>query len=66
MEGKVKFFDSKKGYGFIQGDDGFDVFVHYSNISADGFKNLHEGDRVVYDTENTPKGKKAVNVGLTD
>jgi CspA family cold shock protein len=60
MEGKVKFFDSEKGFGFIEpADGGRDVFVH---ISALGDMDLVEGESVSFDTEDTPKGKNAINV----
>lgn len=49
--GKVKWFDSKKGYGFIAGADGRDAFVHYSNICMKGYKTLEEGQQVAYDVE---------------
>jgi CspA family cold shock protein len=60
--GTVKWFNSSKGYGFIEQEDGPDVFVHYSGISADGFKTLYEGDRVTFDIEQGNKGPAAVNV----
>lgn len=61
--GKIKWFDEKKGFGFIEAEDGSgDIFVHYSDIVGEGFKTLREGERVQYDVENTPKGKKAVKV----
>lgn len=60
--GKVKWFNSAKGYGFIEQDDGQDVFVHYSNIKAEGFKNLDEGQVVEFRVEEDDKGPRAVNV----
>ncbi len=60
--GTVKWFNESKGFGFITGEDGSDVFVHYSSIQGNGFKSLIEGDSVSFDTENGPKGLKAVNV----
>lgn len=61
--GKVKWFDVKKGYGFIELDDGSGhVFVHYTDIATEGFKSLKEGDRVKFEISKTEKGKKAVNV----
>ena len=61
--GKVKWFDGKKGFGFIEQEDGSgDVFVHYADIEGDGYKTLHQGDRVQFELENTPKGKKAIKV----
>jgi len=61
-EGTVKWFNESKGFGFITSEDGGDVFVHYSSIQSNGFKSLVEGDRVSFDTENGPKGPKAINV----
>ncbi|MBI4848503.1 MAG: cold-shock protein [Nitrospirae bacterium] len=61
-KGTVKWFNEAKGYGFISSEDGADVFVHYSSIDGDGFKSLAEGDSVSFNTENGPKGQKAVNV----
>jgi CspA family cold shock protein len=61
-EGIVKWFDEKKGYGFIEQEDGPDVFVHHSGINAVGFKSLQEGDRVTFDIEQGKKGPAAVNV----
>jgi len=60
--GTVKWFDEKKGYGFIEVEDGTDVFVHHSGINATGFKTLHEGDHVTFDIEKGQKGPAAVNV----
>ncbi len=61
-EGVVKWFNEKKGFGFIQRDGGDDVFVHFSAIKSDGFKTLHEGDRVGFDIVNGDKGDRAANV----
>ncbi len=61
-EGTIKWFNEKKGYGFIQQDNGQDIFVHYSSIMGDGFKTLAEGQRVKFDIEEGAKGPKAVNV----
>jgi len=63
-EGTVKWFSEKKGYGFIEQEDGPDVFVHFSGIQGDGFKSLREGDRVTFDIEQGQKGPSAVNVTL--
>lgn len=60
--GNVKWFDSKKGYGFINGPQGQDVFVHYSSIEGDGFRALREGDQVEYEYVQTPKGLAASKV----
>jgi CspA family cold shock protein len=65
LEGKVKWFNETKGYGFIQQDNGPDVFVHYSSISSDGFKTLAEGQRVQFDVVESDRGLKAVNVMKT-
>lgn len=64
MRGTVKWFDSSKGYGFITGEDGKDVFVHFSAIQMDGFKTLKEGDSVEFDVQNGQKGPQAANVKL--
>ncbi|HSB05050.1 MAG TPA: cold-shock protein [Thermodesulfobacteriota bacterium] len=61
-KGRVKWFNEKKGYGFISGDDGTDVFVHYSAIKGDGFKTLREGDEVEFEVSKGPKGPQATNV----
>ena len=63
-EGQVKWFNEKKGYGFIQQDDGKDLFVHYTAIQGDGFKSLKEGQKVRFEIEETPKGPKAKNVQI--
>jgi len=60
--GVVKWFNERKGYGFIEQEDGPDVFVHPSGINATGFKTLNEGDRVSFDIEDGQKGPRAVNV----
>ena len=60
--GKVKWFNEKKGFGFITADNGHDVFVHFSSIRSDGFKTLEEGDSVTFEITNGPKGPQASNV----
>ncbi|MBP3317364.1 MAG: cold shock domain-containing protein [Alistipes sp.] len=62
MIGKVKWFDSKKGYGFILPEDGGEIFVHYTGIIAEGFKALTEGQMVEFEIGNNEKGQQAVNV----
>ena len=61
-KGKVKWFDNKKGYGFITPEDGKDVFVHHSAITGDGYKTLEEGQEVEFDIIQGPKGEQAANV----
>jgi CspA family cold shock protein len=60
--GKVKWFNDSKGYGFIEADSGEDVFVHYSDIQAGGFRSLAEGQAVEFDITEGNKGPKAANV----
>jgi len=60
--GKVKWFNDAKGYGFITTDDGTDAFVHYADIEGDGFKTLAEGQEVEFEMTEGPKGPKAVGV----
>ncbi|MFC1531806.1 cold-shock protein [Thermodesulfobacteriota bacterium] len=62
--GIVKWFNDRKGYGFIEQEDGSDVFVHHSGINASGFKSLYEGDQVTFDVEQGNKGPAAVNVSV--
>ncbi len=61
-KGSVKWFNEKKGFGFISRDDGDDVFVHFSAIKRDGFKVLYEGDQVEFEVAQGPKGLQATNV----
>jgi CspA family cold shock protein len=62
MQGTVKFFNSEKGFGFISRESGDDVFVHYSNITGDGYKSLDEGQVVEFDVAPGRKGEEAQNV----
>ena len=61
-KGRVKWFNEKKGYGFISRDDGNDVFVHFSAIKKDGFESLYEGDEVEFEVSDGPKGPQATDV----
>ena len=62
MQGKVKWFSAEKGYGFIEREDGGDVFVHFSAIQEDGFKSLTEGQEVEFDIVDGARGPQAANV----
>lgn len=62
MTGKVKWFNAAKGYGFITGDDGVEVFVHFSAIQVDGYKTLDEGQAVEYEVNDGEKGLQAYDV----
>jgi len=64
--GKVKWFDTKKGFGFIQSEEGNDVFVHYTSIQTEGFKNLEQGQEVTFDVTEGKKGPQAANVKLVE
>ena len=64
ITGTVKWFNGSKGYGFIEREGGDDVFVHYSAIQVEGYKNLEEGQRVEFSVEKGPKGLQATNVTL--
>ena len=66
LEGKVKWFDNKKGYGFISREDGEDVFVHFSSIETEGFKTLREGQSVSFEITEGDKGPQASNVKTLD
>jgi len=62
VTGKVKWFNAEKGFGFIEREDGDDVFVHYSAIQSEGYKSLEEGQEVSFDIEEGQRGPQAVNV----
>lgn len=62
MTGKVKWFNAEKGYGFIEREDGGDVFVHFSAIQGEGFKTLEEGQAVEFDVVEGSRGEQAANV----
>jgi len=62
MTGKVKWFNAEKGYGFIEGDNGKDVFVHFTAIQGNGFRTLNEGDYVTFDVVQGDRGPQAANV----
>jgi CspA family cold shock protein len=66
MSGKVKWFNNAKGYGFIQLDQGRDVFVHYSVIKTEGYKSLKEGQDVIFEMESGPKGEHATYVTCSE
>ncbi|WP_301109810.1 cold-shock protein [Sporosarcina sp.] len=65
-QGKVKWFSSDKGYGFIEADDGEDVFVHFTGIATDGFKTLSEGQTVSFEVIEGNRGPQAANVSTLD
>jgi len=65
-QGKVKWFNAEKGFGFIEGTDGKDVFVHFSAINMEGYKTLNEGAPVTYELINSEKGLQATNVKLSE
>ncbi len=65
-EGTVKWFDAAKGYGFIEREDGDDVFAHFSEIDQEGFKTLEENQRVSFDIVESPKGLQATNIKVID
>lgn len=60
--GTVKWFNNEKGYGFITGDDGTDIFVHFSGIASKGYRTLEQGQKVTYSVEDSERGPKAVDV----
>ena len=66
MTGRVKWFDSKKGYGFITAEDGKEIFVHFSGIVKEGFKSLNEGQTVEFEIGTGAKGEQAINVTVVE
>jgi CspA family cold shock protein len=64
MSGTVKWFNGEKGFGFITGDDGVDVFAHFSQIQIDGYKTLDEGQEVTFDVVQGQKGPQAENINI--
>jgi CspA family cold shock protein len=66
LKGTVKWFDAKKGYGFIQGEDGKDIFVHFSHIVVQGFKSLNQGQKVTFEITEGPRGVQAANVRIEE
>ena len=62
IEGTVKWFNESKGFGFLSREDGADVFVHHTEIRADGYRTLNEGDKVTFEVVDSPKGPRAANV----
>ncbi|WP_026881684.1 cold-shock protein [Clostridium akagii] len=64
MTGTVKWFNGEKGFGFITGEDGNDVFAHFSQINSEGYKSLDEGQKVSYDVVKGPKGPQAENITI--
>lgn len=65
MKGTVKWFNQEKGFGFITGEDGKDVFAHFSQIQKEGFKTLNEGEEVTFDVSEGAKGPQASNIVVT-
>lgn len=63
-KGTVKWFNAQKGFGFINGEDGEDIFVHFSGLAMDGFKSLEDGQNVAYDIAQGNRGLQAVNVSV--
>lgn len=63
--GKIKWFNTQKGFGFVTGDDGVDAFVHHSEIQGEGFKDLAEGQEIEYELVESDKGPRATNVRAT-